>query len=411
MPHHPPSRHSTLPELAVHTSALVPWRSALRGSRADRLTTSIRVSIPPHIADIRYRPQWDHLPLLDRATDALRDLDQTHGERLAPLGGLLTRTEAVASSRIEDEHADLVDYARAVVGSRANDSASLMVAATTALRRMQDDAATGAVTTASLLRAHHDLLRDDPVDGHDAGRWRTVQNWIGGGRSPRLASYVPPPPELVPELMDDLLAFVARDDLHPVAQAAIAHAQFESIHPFTDGNGRIGRALIGAVLRRRGVTRSTTVPVATALVADRARYFDHLVRYRSGTVHDFVADLAVAIGTACDEAALTALVLDERAASGDPLHVERAGNTDPLLTDVVLTEDQADAFAHAAGTTTDGFVDPLVRTGRLRAVTTRRRNRAWLVVDVADELDALAERVGAAVHERALRSGLHGRAA
>ena len=71
-----------------------------------------------------------------------------------------------------------------------------------------------------------------------------MQNWIGGGRTPRLARYVPLPPGLVPGLMDDLFAFLHRDDLHPVAQAAIAHAQFESIHPFTDGNGRIGRALM-----------------------------------------------------------------------------------------------------------------------------------------------------------------------
>ena len=251
---------------------------------------------------------------------------------------MLARTEAVASSRIEDEHADLDDYARAVVGSRANGSATLMVAATAAIRRMQDDATDGTVTASSILRAHHDLLRDDPVDGRDAGRWRTVQNWIGGGRSPRLAAYVPPPPELVPGAMDDLLAFVARDDVHPVAQAAIAHAQFESIHPFTDGNGRIGRALIGAVLRRRGITTAVTAPVATVLVADRARYFDHLVRYRSGAVHDFVADLAIAVGTACDEAALTALLLDPVLLDPAPL--------DPALLDLCRSTPSARPRAH-----------------------------------------------------------------
>lgn len=382
------------------------------------MTTTVTVSLPPRIADLRYRPHDADLPLLDRAVDALRGLEREHGGHLAALGQLLARTEAVASSRIEDEHADLDDYARAVVGHRANGSATLMVAATTALRRLQDDATAGTVSADSLLRAHRDLLRDDPLDGRDAGRWRTVQNWIGGGRSPRLATYVPPPPDVVPAAMDDLLAFVARDDVHPVAQAAIAHAQFESIHPFTDGNGRIGRALIGAVFRRRGLTTSVTPPVATVLVADRARYFAHLERYRTGAVHDFVADLAVALGTACDEAALTALVLAEHEPGPGHEHPGRVVRfahggvrSVALGVDPVLTEERAAVLASAVGTTTDRLVEDLVRSRRIRPVTTRRRNRAWLVVDVAHELDAFAERVRVATTERALRSRLHGDAA
>lgn len=398
------------PELPAHGIATRPWRSTVRGDRADRLTTSVTVSLPPPIAAVRFVPRGADLPLLDRAAEALRALDRQHGDRLVPLSAVLARTEAVASSRIEDEHADLADYARAVVGSRANGSATLMVAATAAVRCLQDDAASGTITAASVLRAHHDLLRDDPLDGRDAGRWRTVQNWIGGGRTPRRATYVPPPPELVPAAMDDLLAFTARDDLHPVAQAAIAHAQFASIPPFTDGNGRIGRALIGAVFRRRGLTTTVTAPVATALVADRARYFALLERFRSGSVHGFVADLAVAVGIACDEAAMTALVLDEHAAwaaSSGAASAASSAAASAALADAVLTEEHADALARSTGTTTERLVDVLVRAGRLRPVTTRRRNRAWLVVDVADELDALGTRVATAVHERAMRQQLH----
>ncbi|WP_186317732.1 Fic family protein [Curtobacterium sp. 9128] len=236
-----------------------------------------------------------------------------------------------------------------------------------------------------------------------------MQNWIGGGSTPRLAAYVPPPPELVPEAMADLVAFLARDDLHPVAQAAIAHAHFESIHPFTDGNGRIGRAVIGAVLRRRGVT-ATTVPIATALVADRSRYFDHLVRYRSGSVHDFVADLAIAIGTVCDEAALTALLLDEHtaeaghAAESTGLRVGRvvAG----LLHDAVLTEDDLDAVLRTTTATTDALVAALESAGVVRPVTTRRRRRTWVVTGVASEVEAFAERVASVVEADRVRRRL-----
>ena len=80
---------------------------------------------------------------------------------------------------------------------------------------------------------------------------RTVQNWIGGSDySPRDALYVPPPPDTVHAYMNDLTEFANRTDIPVLIQAAIAHAQFESIHPFTDGNGRIGRALINTIFRR-----------------------------------------------------------------------------------------------------------------------------------------------------------------
>ena len=98
----------------------------------------------------------------------------------------------------------------------------------------------GSVTEESLLAAHAALFDGNFLERTSAGRFRTVQNWIGGSDfSPRGADYVPPPADEVEPLMNDLVAFMARDDLHPVAQAAIAHVHFESIHPFNDGNGRL----------------------------------------------------------------------------------------------------------------------------------------------------------------------------
>ena len=117
-------------------------------------------------------------------------------------------------------------------------------------------------------------MADDPQERAYAGRPREMQNWIeGSDHSPRNATYVPPPPRTVDDYMDDLLAFANRTDIGVLAQAAIAHAQFESIHPFTDGNGRIGRALINTILRKRGATRRVVVPLASAIVARRESYF------------------------------------------------------------------------------------------------------------------------------------------
>lgn len=397
---------STADRWPSHTTETRPWRSAHRGSRADRETTVVRTAVPPAIQGARWAPPTAATAtLLDRSTGALRALDAAHGSGLAALGGVLDRTEAVASSRIEHESASLDDLARALVGVRANAGATAMVRATGAIESLVAAADAGTITEDALLDAHRRLMRHDPVDGRYAGRWRTVQNWIGGGPTPRLADHVPPPPDLVPVLMADLLAFLARDDLHPIAQAAIGHAQFESIHPFTDGNGRIGRALIAAVLRRRGVTRRVTLPIAAALVAERDRYFRHLTRYRDGFVDEWIRDVALAIGTVCDEAALTALLLDEiadaRAATcrtGAHAVVARALGSDPFL-----TEDRLERVLRGDDTLVETVVADLCATGVLRPVTQRRRNRAWVVAAAVDEITAFGDRVHAAVRQRANR--------
>ncbi|HEX3041026.1 MAG TPA: Fic family protein [Solirubrobacterales bacterium] len=98
-------------------------------------------------------------------------------------------------------------------------------------------------------------------DEQGGGEIREEQNWIGGAASsPRQAEFIPPPPDLVPELVDDLCAFCSRLDLPAAIQAAIAHVQFETIHPFFDGNGRVGRALILIILRRRGLAQDLPAP-------------------------------------------------------------------------------------------------------------------------------------------------------
>lgn len=394
----------------VHGSTVRAWRSSGRPPRADRMVRSVRCALPPRIAGRTVPVGPAAAALAARAGARVADLDRRLGERTAAFDLLLARTEAVSSSRIEDEHATFDDYARALVGIRANGSATAMVGATAALRAMIDDAGRDGVTERAVLDAHRRLMRDDPVDGPVAGRWRQVQNWIGGGPSPRAAAYVPPPAEAVPDAMADLFAFIDRDDLDPLVQAAVAHAQFESVHPFTDGNGRVGRALVNAVLRRRGLTTSLVVPVAAGLVADRDGYFADLVRYRSGDVDSIVARTAAAVGTVCDEVEYAALRLDElehdrcttSRSHADDVHLTHGSTllrvllADPVLTEAALTD------ALPAGLPwTDELLDELVRSGVLRPVTDRRRDRAWVATDVVSELDALAERIRAAVSESA----------
>ena len=122
---------------------------------------------------------------------------------------------------------------------------------------------------------------------------RTEQNWIGGrGSSPRDAVFIPPPPDRVPALLHDLIAFVNLDDLPAVAQAAVAHAQFETIHPFGDGNGRAGRCLIHVILRRRGVSPRLTPPISVVLATNAKDYIAGLTDFREGRADDWIGGFA-----------------------------------------------------------------------------------------------------------------------
>ena len=199
-------------------------------------------------------------------------------------------------------------YARALYGVRSNQSAVSMAAATVALEQLVASVDGGVdLTLDAVLRAHHALMHDDPTEAPYAGRLRDVQNWIGGSdHSPRNALYVPPPPETVRGVHVRPTRIHAPCGHVDAGAGGDRHAQFESIHPFTDGNGRIGRALINTVLRRRGVTSTVVVPLASALVARREAYFELLTRYREGDPTPLVSAFATSSRLAAQESRVTA---------------------------------------------------------------------------------------------------------
>jgi len=189
---------------------------------------------------------------------------------------LLLRAEGVASSRIEEIHAPAAEIAVADADNAVGGSAGWIAGNLRAI-----DAAlahTGDLDADDLRAWHRLLMAHSELDASLIGSWRDRLGWIGGP-SPHRAAHVPPPPELIGGAMADLLAFLRRTDLDPVTQAAIAHAQFETIHPFADGNGRIGRILIGWVLRRR-LGLLVPPPVSGTFLRDRGGYLSGLTLYR-----------------------------------------------------------------------------------------------------------------------------------
>ena len=385
-----------------HTEERRPWAHTQRGgTREDRTLRSVTVSLPPYIAKIDATIDADIAVQLEAAMSEISRLDSTHGPHLAALSTLLLRTESVASSKIERVEASLDDYARALHGGRGNSSAISMAAATTALNELIASVNRDVpVQMSAILRAHEALMRDDPTEGQHAGQLRTDQNWIGGSdHSPRDALYVPPPPDTVHAYMDDLMEFANRTDIPVLIQAAIAHAQFESIHPFTDGNGRIGRALINTIFRRRGATTRLVVPLASALVAHRERYFGALNTYRAGDLRPLIVTFANSSKTAAAESRITAERLTEIPAAWRNMvgPIRRHSAADKLLLLLpsmpILSSDVVAARVDAPRSSVFAAMKRLHDTGVLRPLTDRKRDQIWGASLVLDELDDLGHRI------------------
>ncbi len=387
---------------APHTFEVRPYRQRVaRGPRADRQLREVTVALPPDIADRDYPIDRPLAAMTTASAGDLGHLDLVHGRTLKALNHLQLRAEAVDSSKIENVDASLADYGRALLGVGARASAVSMAAATAALTRMISEAeSTRTIRPEAVLRAHEDLFRRHPDEAHRAGTFRTTQNWIGGSDySPVGALHVPPPPETLPGYLEDLFAFANRDDVPTLVQAAIVHAQFESIHPFIDGNGRIGRALIHAVLRRRRAARHLTVPIASALVAHRERYFAALNDYRAGCAAPLIAMLASATSTATAESWRTAArLVDLRkdwhgavggSRPGTALHRLLDLLTEEPIVNVALVAERLDASESTAVTTIQTLVSARILTKAPRS----RRAPVWLAQPVLDEVADLSSRI------------------
>lgn len=361
--------------------------------------------------------------LLAQAERAVRALEDGHGaDDLSGIARFLLRSEAIASSRIEG----IVPTARQVAFAELaehepiktfGDQARLVARNMTVVREATTALAEPAPVTAdALVELHRALLADEPRH-HGI---RTVQNWIGGASwHPIDAEFVPPEPTCVPALLDDLAKYVSGAAHGPIVQAALAHAQFETIHPFTDGNGRVGRALIHTVFARRGLATRAVVPVSLVLATFTARYVEGLSAYRYDGEpggHEaisrraaWVATFAEAVLLATEQAArLRADIAELRADWRERAAAQRssAGRQRQVRSDAVAAQILAD-LPSAPVLTTSSVVrihgvsenaaaralGELRDAGILQTRSTGTRARAYVAVDVLDLITSTERRL------------------
>lgn len=259
-------------------------------SRRERRGGSYRAAIVPDIADLDPVLPTGTAALLDEASIEIARFDAELGGEMAPFAAVLLRTESSSSSEIEHLTASAKAIALAELGDTGKRNATEIVGNT---RAMQAAIRLSHALDGDAILAMHKALLGDRNPRIPGGEWRTGPVWIGGN-TPRSAMFVPPRHERVLPAIEDLTRFMDRDDILVLAQAAIAHAQFETIHPFPDGNGRTGRALVHSMLRGKGLTRNITVPVSAGLLTDPDRYFGALTAYREGDIEPISQSFAEA---------------------------------------------------------------------------------------------------------------------
>ena len=390
------------------------WNSGEGGvTRRDRKPCDYSAYIPDHLAGRRFLIEGDVTADVADAEAALIRFNET-AVALAnteALARLLLRAEAVASSRIEGLEVGGRRLLRAVAERQSGEVVSDVTAAEVlgnieamewAIRMISD----GQEITVDVIRETHRRLLEGTRFEEYGGHLRTEQNWIGGSSfNPCSAAFVPPPPEMVDDLLVDLCNFCNDDSLPPVAQAAIAHAQFETIDPFVDGNGRTGRALLHLILRRRGTAPRILPPVSLVLATWSADYIARLdgTRYegdvdseesRAG-INQWIGLFAAACQKAVADARnFEAHVNEIQQTWRSRLGAVRRGSAVDLLIDAlpalpVLTVNTGAELIQRSFPAANLAIDRLVDAEILSPIKSGRRNRAFEARELIDAFTAL----------------------
>ena len=343
-----------------------------------------------------------HRPL-ELATIALGSLDAV--TRHLPDPDLFiysyVRREAQLSSEIEGTQSSLSDLLAFELGNRpgalvddVTEVSNYVAALNHGLHRMRND---DFPLSNRLLRELHQLLLQSGRGSEKLpGEFRRSQNWIGGKR-PGVALYVPPPPERVEPCMGDLERFIhATDDgLPSLIRAGLAHAQFESIHPFLDGNGRVGRMLIAFILVQSGALSEPILYLSLYLKQFRSTYYDLLNQLRDdGDWESWLQFFLEGVRLTAQHGVQTAqrltrlfetdrqriAVSGRRANSAIRAHHEFMQR--PLLTISAVRDGTRLSFSAA-----DAAVQHLERLGIVEEITGRRRDRRYIYADYLSTLN------------------------
>ncbi|MGO1181403.1 MAG: Fic family protein [Micrococcaceae bacterium] len=375
-----------------------------------RQTGTYHSAILPFISDWEASLSNELLTDAENASLAVRSYDDAVAHRgvVAPMAAILLRTESTSSSQIEQITASAKQLALAELAERGDlgdQGRARSINAQTVVGNVRAMEAAvrlaGNLTIPNILEMHRALLSQQAGMEDEAGRLRQQLVWIGGSDSagPRATEFVPPQHHAVPAALDDLVRFMARRDIPTMVHLAVAHAQFETIHPFVDGNGRTGRALVQAMAQARGLIRHAALPLSAGVLTDVTRYFDALAAFRAGDAAPMVRVFTTAARFAASTGTDLVMQLEaELATSRELLGALRPQSNAWRLLPLLLSQPVVSAaYVKSELSLNDAAAQralaALVEHGVLRERTGNYRNRSWEHPGILKILDDYARMI------------------
>ncbi len=356
-------------------------------SRRRKILPTYEAAVLANIAALPVELPASLLQRLAEVEVALARFDIAQAARDYALPALLLRSESSSSSQIERLTSSARNVALAEISDKASANALLIAGNVSAMREALGQR--GDVDIESICAIHDVLMRGT----RETLGLRDEQVWIGGfPYSPHEAMFVPPHAGRVREYLKDLVTFGARDDIPSIAKAAIFHAHFETIHPFTDGNGRTGRTLLHRMLARDEVLLHTMLPVSAGLLHDIERYMGALDAYHDGAVEPMVECLADALELSVVIGSRIASDVDEILAGWVSVNTDRVGSASHRLPALLVEQPVIDvSYVASHLDITDRAARNLIETACERGILAKMGNAKRGAFYQATELIAVLE--------------------
>jgi Fic family protein len=346
------------------------------------------------IANVKISIDREILPELLSALESVVRFDTELKAKSIAMPSILLRSESSSSSQIEYLTASSKNIGIAELGGKTKDNANLVA---TNIRAMKEALEiSGKLTSKSILNIHKILLGETDKF---AGKFREQQVWIGGRMaSPHDAKYVPPFHEHVADYISDFLEFVNRDDIHPLVLTAIAHAHFETIHPFTDGNGRTGRAIIQILLRNKGIIRTSTLPISAGFLGRPKEYFKALEAYREGNFNAILEELLIGISLAMEASWETLERIEGLRNKWQGQIKFRRGSAvekmlDKLLEQPIINANYVSRELKVSDNSARAAIESLMNSGIIRRIKDQKRNVMYQAGEVTEIMDNFGDSI------------------
>ena len=382
----------------------LPWHvdpESLEGvpkSRRRKITSTYEAAVPFSLRGKKLAIPSQLQKRIEEVSMLLVRFDARQEARGYDLPAMLLRSESAASSQIENMTSSVRNVALAELAGDVPHNAQVIAGNVAAMRKALE--VSGDLSVQGIQGIHAALIgRNGAEDGQSfGGCLRDEQVWVGGtAYSPHGALFVPPCASRIPECLDDLVSFVAESDMGSVAKAAVAHAQFETIHPFIDGNGRTGRTLLHVILRNEDVLRHASLPISAGLLHNIDAYMDAIAQFQAGNPLAIVEQLVEALELALVVGNSVARDIDEVFDEWDDRLHERKGSSMLRLPNLLAKQPVVDVpyVARELGVTERAASSVIAKAcdyGMLRPMGNRRRGvfyQADVILSVLEEVSSM----------------------